>query len=59
MTKETNLYVNAMKMVGLSLAADVENLIAQKKDTEKVLANLGKHNSLETIMRNAISEFDS
>ena len=53
--KETLGYLNYLAIVGVSMAADIQNLQSQKKDAERLLASLGKHKSPELIMTQAIT----
>ena len=53
--KETSGYLNYLAIVGVSMAADIQNLQSQKRDTERILASLGKHKGPEQTMTQAIS----
>ncbi len=53
--KETLGYLNYLAIVGVSMAADIQNLQSQKKDAEKLMGSLGKHKGPELIMTQAIS----
>jgi hypothetical protein len=53
--KETLGYLNYLAIVGVSMAADIQNLQTRKKKAEKLLASLGKHKRPELTMTQAIS----
>ncbi len=57
-TKEGRAYISAMTMVALSLEADIKDLVAKKRDIEKVVNSLGKHQEFSKGMLQLISEFD-
>ncbi len=50
-TKETLSYVNCLAIVGVSMAADIQNLQTQKRDNERNLATLGKHKDTEDLTK--------
>ncbi len=49
--KETLSYVNCLAIVGVSIAADIQNLQTHKKDAESSLASLGKHKGPEDLKK--------
>jgi hypothetical protein len=53
--KETLGYLNYLAIVGVSMAAEIQNLQSQKRDGEKLMASLGKHKGPELFMTQAIS----
>ena len=57
MTKEGEAYLNATKIVSLSLEADVEDLELKQKEIELFISGLGKHQEFEGVMKKASTEF--
>ncbi len=53
--KETLGYLNYLAIVGVSMAADIQNLQSQKRDLERILTSLGKHKGPEQMMTQTIS----
>ncbi len=58
MTKEGRAYISAMTMVALSLEADIKDLFSKKRDIEKVVGSLGRHQEFTKGLNQTITEFD-
>jgi hypothetical protein len=52
--KETLGYLNYLAIVGVSIATDIQNLQAQKKEAAKLLASLAKHKGPEDLTKQLI-----
>ena len=57
--KETRAYLNCIAMVGISMAADIDNLQQQKRGAEQLLSSLGKHKGSESLTQQLISSLSA
>ena len=55
---ETRIYLNGLRMVSVSMEADLKKLLQQKKEIEKVLATLSRNSGLEKLMKQTITAIE-
>ena len=55
---QTRIYLNGLRMVSVSMEADVKKLLQQKTEIEKVLATLSRNSEPEKLMKQTITAIE-